>query len=192
MVDEIYRQMYREYRGVPLVFGDGNKNGRVLLLGEAPGADEVARQRPFVGKAGSNLKAFLSALDFCRDEIYVTNVCKFRPFRVSEKGTVSNRTPTKKEVTEALPWLMKEIAAIRPEVLVTLGNTPLRAVTGDFSATIGTFHGKETKIVLEDRAYSLFALYHPASIIYNPALGAVYARDIEGLAEFLREKIFSI
>ena len=187
-VDEVYREIYAAYPGVPLVFGDGNKQARLLLIGEAPGQDEISFQRPFVGRAGQNLKEFLGVLELDRSEIYITNVCKFRPFKVSAKNTVSNRPPTKKEVMDSLEFLYREIGEIGPRVIVTLGNTPLRAVKNDFTANIGEHHGRPQSVEVSGREYILFALYHPASILYNTALKEVYQSDLDALSLFLKER----
>ena len=74
-----------------MVYGGGDPGARIMLVGEAPGAEETRLHRPFVGQAGKNLDEFLSVLSLAREEIYITNVVKFRPFKVSPKGTLSNR-----------------------------------------------------------------------------------------------------
>lgn len=181
MLNELYQRISRFYPEEKLVFCDGTVKNGLLLIGEAPGKDEVVQGRPFVGKAGKNLDEFLDVLGLLREEICITNVCKFRPTKISPKGSTSNRTPTRTEVMQALPFLQEEINLIAPQVIVTLGNTPLRAVLGDFSATIGEYHGKATKV--DDR--DLFALYHPASIIYNRALKEVYYQDLQLLKDYL-------
>ena len=82
-----------------MVYGEGNENAAVLLVGEAPGAEETRLSRPFVGKAGRNLDEFLFVLGLRRQDIYITNVVKFRPIKISEKGTLSNRPPQTEELT---------------------------------------------------------------------------------------------
>jgi len=185
LLDKLYQEIGTFYPDTPLVFGDGNREARLLLIGEAPGKDEVATGRPFVGKAGKNLDGFLQAVGLAREDIYITNVCKFRPHKTSAKGTVSNRPPTRQEVENAAGFLLREIGILDPEVIVTLGNTPLRAVLGDFSAAIGAYHGQARPVKVAGRVYTLFALYHPASIIYNPPLKTTYAEDLEKLAAYL-------
>ncbi|MEF9863856.1 MAG: uracil-DNA glycosylase [Christensenellaceae bacterium] len=185
MLDKLYAKIQSFYETDGLVFGDGKRNADFMLIGEAPGKDEVLQKKAFVGKAGKNLADFLEVLGLCRQELFITNVCKFRPFKVSEKNTVSNRPPTKKEIVEAMDFLHEEVALVSPKMLVTLGNTPLRAVTGDFSATVGDFHGKATKVTVLGIEYPLFALYHPASIIYNRSLKEVYEQDLRALKEMI-------
>lgn len=178
-----------------LVFGEGNADRpRLMLIGEAPGEQEVMQGRPFVGKAGKNLDAFLEAVHLKREDIYITNVVKIRPTKVSEKGRVGNRPPSKEEIGLFLPWLKEEISLVSPGLLVTLGNVALRSLLG--KGTIGEAHGRFHTVSLDTaegktREYPLFALYHPASIIYNRALSQVYAQDLSVLDRALQEGIIT-
>ena len=82
-----------------MVFGEGDVDSPMVLVGEAPGEQETIQQRPFVGKAGKNLEEFLDALEIQRGDLYITNVVKFRPFKINEKtGRLSNRPPTREEI----------------------------------------------------------------------------------------------
>jgi|AGTN01.2.fsa_nt_gi uracil-DNA glycosylase, family 4 len=168
-----------------MVFGEGLVGARVMLVGEAPGAEETRLSRPFVGRAGKNLDEFLKALSLARTDIYISNVVKFRPYQVSARGTLSNRPPAKEEIACMLPHLLREIQAVAPKVVVTLGNVPLRSLTGDKRIVIGACHAQRIPAAAHAHAYTLFPLYHPASIIYNPALRAVYSQDLEQLKRFL-------
>ena len=118
-----------------------------------------------------------------RAELYITNAVKFRPVKVSEKGRASNRTPTREEVGLFLPWLRRELEVLRPEVIVTLGNVPLRALLGG-GAVIGQAHGQ----LQQCEAGRVFPLYHPASVVYNPALREVYEQDVVRFGRLAREK----
>lgn len=167
-----------------MVYGEGDENAAIVLVGEAPGAEETRLLRPFVGKAGKNLDEFLFALMLHRQDIYITNVVKFRPYKQSEKGTFSNRPPEKQELAAMTPLLLREIEAIAPRVVVTLGNVPLKALHGS-NATIGESHAVPVAAHALSHRFMLFPLYHPASIIYNRALKAVYDDDLKKLRGFL-------
>ena len=134
-----------------LVHGEGVIGARVMLIGEAPGAQEAQQGRPFVGKAGKNLDEFLAGAGLDRRELFVSNTVKFRPSKISAAGRTVNRPPTQEEVEIFLPWLKKEIGLVRPEYVVTLGNVPLRALMGR-NITIGQAHGqfRETGFVKLD------------------------------------------
>ncbi len=164
-----------------LVHGEGRPGARVMLVGEAPGEQETLQQRPFVGKAGKNLDEFLALSGIDRAELYVSNAVKFRPTKLSAAGRVVNRPPNQEEVKLFLPWLKREIALVSPELVVSLGNVPLRALLGP-GHVIGDVHGR----FLEADGVRLYPMYHPASLIYNPALRPVYAEDIGRLADWLR------
>ena len=166
-----------------LVFGEGPDHPVLMLIGEAPGEQESLQGRPFVGKAGKNLDHFLELAGLRREEIYISNAVKIRPTKVSKTGRISNRPPTKEEIALFRPWLMREITEIRPKMIATLGNVPLGAVTGS-KQTIGQVHG--TIIEAGETGMPLFALYHPASLIYNRSLENVYEQDVRMLAVHLR------
>ena len=178
----------------PIVFGEGQWHSpEIMLIGEAPGEQETLQGRPFVGKAGKNLDGFLSVVGLLREEIYISNVVKVRPVKISAKGTVSNRPPNREELELFTPWLKREILLVQPKTIVTLGNVALKALLGQ-EQTIGQCHGveKATKISIpgEKGAWScrVYPLYHPASIIYNRALVATYQEDLLRLRELLVER----
>jgi len=165
-----------------LVFGDGNADHpRIMLIGEAPGEQETLKRKPFVGKAGKNLDEFLALMGMDRGALYVSNVVKIRPTAPGAGGRVRNRAPSKEEIALFLPFLMKEIALVSPQALVTLGNVPLKALMGT-SATIGSLHGKWHTA---SNGMKLFALYHPAAIIYRRELRSVYEQDVRVLRDSL-------
>ena len=169
----------------PIVLGEGNTDHPpVMLIGEAPGEQESLQGRPFVGKAGKNLDGFLQVLALNRADIYITNVVKIRPTKASEKGRVSNRPPNKEELALFTPYLMEEILLVQPQMIVTLGNFALKALCGP-KAVIGDLHGQETRAAVQHEKqtgeFRLFPLYHPASIIYNRSLQAVYDEDLARL-----------
>ncbi|MBR5545957.1 MAG: uracil-DNA glycosylase [Clostridia bacterium] len=174
-----------------LVFGEGPSHfPRLMLIGEAPGEQEALQGRPFVGKAGKNLDFFLEAVHVKREEIYITNVVKVRPTKLSAAGRIVNRPPDKEEKARFTPWLMREIVLVRPQAIVTLGNVALQAFVDD---VIGNRHGRwsEANISSDDKnafALPLFALYHPASVIYNRSLKTTYEADLQVLAETLPVK----
>ncbi len=172
--------LYEEERKV-LVFGEGSVGAPVMMIGEAPGEQESLQGRPFVGKAGKNLDAFLEQAGMDRRELYVTNTVKFRPTKRSAAGRTVNRPPTQEEIRLFLPWLLKEIELVGPRCVITLGNVPLKALIGHGSV-IGDLHGQ----LLDWNGRKLFPMYHPASVIYNPSLKEVYRRDIERFAAWSR------
>ncbi len=179
--------------GVPaeFVFGDGNGSESVVLIGEAPGKDEVREGRPFVGAAGKILDDFLRRSGIPRDRLYITNSVKYRLARPGKRqGTLSNRPVKKFELEYSSDWLRSELEIIRPSLLVTLGNTALTAVNIALGAglkgaglrdNIGELHGKAISgnIFGSDWDFTLIPLYHPASLIYNRDLREGYEKDLQ-------------
>ena len=170
------------------VFGEGPASPQVMLIGEAPGGDEARQGRPFVGKAGRQLDALLNGAGIDRSRVYVTNAVKFRPVNV-KPNSISNRTPTGAELKAGLPLLKSELCLLSPRIVVTLGNTPLRAIltlAGERIRTIGELHGKSISVTIEGREMLLSPQYHPASVIYNRALADTLAEDIGRLGKMIR------
>ena len=101
-----------------IVHTDGDRRARLMFVGEAPGADEDAQARPFVGRAGQLLTKIIEAIGFKREEVLIGNVNRCRP--------PGNRPPTPEEASMCKPFLLREIAVVQPEVIVVLGNTAMR------------------------------------------------------------------
>lgn len=190
-INSFYQEKLNEYFGetVPLVFGDGDVDSRIVLVGEAPGKAEVEQGKPFVGQAGKNLEEFINILGIAREDLYITNVVKFRPFRVSpDTGRESNRTPNKDEIRISTDFIERELSAIQPELVVSLGNIALRCILKDEKTTIGVMHGNPINVKFAGTEFVLFPLYHPASIIYNRGLRDVYLQDLHKLRSYLKKQ----
>lgn len=186
---ELKNYIDRQYESeTPLVFGDGNPDSAIVLIGEAPGKQEIQQGRPFVGQAGKNLDEFITILDINRSDLYITNVVKLRPYKINEDtGRDANRTPTKKEIKLFSSYLMRELEIIKPKLVVTLGNIALKCITQDDGASIGVLHGNPLDIKFGEAEFNLFPLYHPASIIYKADLKDTYLQDLHKLRYYLRD-----
>jgi DNA polymerase len=190
-INELYQGKLQKhfYDEVPLVFGDGNVDSKIVLVGEAPGKTEVLQGKPFVGQAGKNLEEFISILGILREDLYITNVVKFRPFNINpETGRESNRTPTKEEIGISTDFIEQELTTIKPMLVVSLGNTALRCILKDDKATIGVLHGTPINVRFAGAEFALIPLYHPASIIYNRSLKDVYLQDLHRLRDYMKKE----
>ena len=170
------------------VFGDGTGSEQVVLLGEAPGKDEVKEGRPFVGAAGKILNDLLMRSGIRRENLYITNTVKYRLARYgSRPGTFANRPVKSIEIDMCSSWLSDELAYIKPKLLLTLGNTALKGALKcvtfreDIPVNIGESHGRmfEAELKLSGWEMIIIPLYHPASLIYNRALRTQYETDLE-------------
>ena len=171
-----------------LVFGDGDVNSKIMLIGEAPGKNEVEQGRPFVGQAGKNLQEFIEILDIERKDLYISNVVKFRPYKINpQTGRISNRPPTKEEIKLCIEQLFEEVKTVNPKIIITLGNVPLKAIIEKDSVTIGSMHGQSTEKSFDGQNYVVFPLYHPASIIYRRELRDIYLEDLAKLKNYLHQ-----
>ena len=137
------------------VFGVGSPRATLMLIGEAPGADEDLQGEPFVGRAGQLLNKILEAIGFKREDVYICNILKCRP--------PGNRKPLPEESELCLPYLKKQIALVKPEVILCLGltaaETLLRTTEG-----LGKLRGR----VLEFEGVPVMVTYHPAALLRNP------------------------
>lgn len=161
-----------------LVFADGNPAARVLVLGEAPGAEEDREGRPFVGKAGQLLDRMFAAIGLSRSSpdaqsaLYITNVLPWRP--------PGNRDPEAGEIAMMLPFVERHIALVNPEVIVVVGNTPLFALTGGR----GILRARGTWA--EALGRPLLPMTHPAYLLRNPAAKREAWADLLSLQARLR------
>lgn len=169
------------------VFGCGSGCESVVMIGEAPGRDEVAAGKPFVGSAGKILDHLLEKTGIDRGELYITNTVKYRLARYGKRpGSFANRPAKKADVDACIDWLLNELYIIRPEMILTLGNTALNALLTHSGREIDSglyFHADGSSVSFESKGdffgAVLYPLYHPAALIYNPELRDRYERDLE-------------
>lgn len=187
-INNLYEEYRTEFESEEIVLGEGNLDAKLLLIGEAPGRDEVRLSRPFVGMAGRNLDEFLRIIELQRESIYITNAIKYRLSKINPKtGRIVNRPATVEDINKNREYLLREISIIMPEYIATLGNVPLRVITNRKDITIGEAHGNIMSISLSGREYKLYPLYHPASTIYNRSLKGTYIEDIEKLSAIINQ-----
>lgn len=110
-----------------MVFAVGNPDATIMLIGEAPGFEEERQREPFVGPAGQKLNGILKAMGLERSQVYISNICKFRPEIEGNQGT-SNRAPTDKEMASCLSYVLTEIAIVAPQVIVALGGVACKGL----------------------------------------------------------------
>lgn len=156
------------------VFGVGNTNAEILLVGEAPGADEDLKGEPFVGKAGQLLDKILAAINLDRRTVYIANVVKCRP--------PGNKTPEEADYAHCLPYLKKQIELIKPKFILLLGAVALQALLGK-SYKITNWRGK----VINYGDIIAIPTYHPAYLLRNPAAKREVWEDVQLLQKLYLE-----
>lgn len=163
------------------VLGEGNPHAKVMFIGEAPGKKEDELGRPFVGASGHFLDTLIESIGWKREQVYISNVVKYRP--------PDNRDPTTKEKEQCMPWLMQEIALIKPKVIVTLGRHSLWNFLPDTGITDA--HGKAYSIAMHDiqiPEITIFPMYHPAAALHNGSLRQTLFDDFQKLNALLNAK----
>ena len=149
-----------------IVFGDGHPKAELVFVGEGPGHDEDMQGLPFVGRAGKLLTQMIEAMGLERKDVYICNVVKCRP--------PENRAPEKDEVEQCSPFLLRQIDAIAPKVIVCLGSTAAQTVL-ETNRGISQFRGQW----LEFRGRKLMATYHPAYLLRNPSAKSEVWKDLQ-------------
>lgn len=155
------------------VYGEGNHNANILIIGEGPGADENITGRPFIGEAGQLLTKMLSAINLDRKNIYITNIVKCRP--------PQNRNPLPEEINACLPYLEQQIRIIKPKVILLLGKTACSTIL------------KQDKKMEEFRnlqpydynSISVWATYHPSALLRRPEWKKDAWADLQKFRDYL-------
>jgi len=142
-----------------IVFSDGNPKAKIMIVGEGPGANEDLEGVPFIGRTGDLLDKMLSSIGLDRDSVYITNVVNYRP--------PENRNPTDEEIARYLPYLVTHIETIDPKIIILLGSSALKAITGNDQA-ISDVRGKWINIKIGKCNTSVIASFHPAFLMRQP------------------------
>ena len=179
LLDALYKQYLEKPQGIvrlpgstTIVFGEGNPDANLMLVGEAPGQQEDEQGRPFVGRSGMLLNKVLDVANMPRDEVFITNIVKTRP--------PNNRKPTAQEIEASLPLLLDQIKIIRPKLICTLGASSLQGLLGR-SVQITKERGK----ALDFMSTKLLPTYHPAYILRNPKELNTLVQDILSASEII-------
>ena len=156
-----------------VVNSEGNRKARLMFVGEAPGADEDASGRPFVGRAGQLLNKIIEAIGLSREDVFIGNVNRCRP--------PQNRTPSPKEAAVCKPFLLREIAVVRPDVIVVLGNTAMKNLLDTkegITRLRGTFQ--------DYRGIKVMPTFHPAYLLRDPSKKREAWDDMKKVRDYLK------
>ncbi len=137
------------------VFGEGSSGARLVVIGEAPGAEEDAQGRPFVGRSGKLLDKILEAIGFSRNDVFICNIIKCRP--------PENRNPLADEIECCMPWLKAQLELISPKIVLLLGRVAANTILDNRQSMTG-MRGR----ILRWSGYDVVVTYHPAALLRNP------------------------
>ncbi|HEV7682109.1 MAG TPA: uracil-DNA glycosylase [Pyrinomonadaceae bacterium] len=155
-----------------IVHTDGNRKARLMFVGEAPGADEDIQAKPFVGRAGQLLTKIIEAIGLKREEVLIGNVNRCRP--------PANRPPTPEEATMCKPFLLREIAAVQPEVIVVLGNTAMKNLL-ELKQGITKVRGQFQNY----QGVKVMPTFHPAYLLRDPSKKKETWEDLKKVRDYL-------
>ncbi len=156
-----------------LVFGEGNPDAELVFIGEAPGKKEDQTGKPFVGAAGRFLNDMLASIGLKRDDVYITNIVKYRP--------PNNRDPLPEEKSAFMPFLESQLEVIKPRLTITLGRHSLNCFLPDLKISEG--HGKIQKL----NGREFLPLFHPAAALYNGGLRQTLLDDFALIPALLQK-----
>ena len=160
-----------------LVMGDGNPDADIVLIGEAPGKNEDEQDVPFVGAAGKFLNEMLASAGMNREDVYITNIVKYRP--------PNNRDPLPEEKKAFWPYLLEQLQIIKPKIVVTLGRHSMEYfLPGQY---ISKIHGQPKRIQLGDHEIVIVPLYHPAAALYNGSMRQTLIDDFMRMPEIIAQ-----
>ena len=157
-----------------IVFSDGNPKSKIMLIGEAPGANEDQEGLPFVGRAGVLLDKMLASINLDRTKVYISNIINYRP--------PENRRPTDEEIKRYIPFIKKHIEIINPKILILLGSTAMNALIGD-EKVISKVRGKWMEKQFGSCNTSLIVTFHPAFLMRQPAQKKMAWIDLKMIRE---------
>lgn len=162
-----------------LVVGTGNPNADIVFIGEAPGKQEDLQGVPFVGASGKFLNEMLAQAGLSRDDVYITNIVKYRP--------PNNRDPLPEEKREFWPYLMRQLEIIQPKVVITLGRHSGAAFIPEL--VISRDHGHARTVKCHDNEFLVIPLYHPAAALYNGSMRQVLIDDFIAAKKLVDTKL---
>lgn len=166
-----------------LVFGDGNPDAEIVFIGEAPGKNEDLQGKPFVGASGKFLSEMLESVGLKRQDIYITNIVKYRP--------PNNRDPLPEEKRAFLPYLQSQLEVIAPKVVITLGRHSTNCFLPDLQ--ISKAHGQPKRVKLQFKDSDdvlevvILPLYHPAAALYNGGMRQTLLDDFAAIPEIIQQ-----
>lgn len=165
------RKIRQENNYLPVI-GEGNHNADVIFIGEAPGLNEAKTGRPFCGHAGNILNELLESVNLPRNQVYICNILKDRP--------PGNRNPQKDEIEACVPYLDRQLEAIAPKIIATLGNYATAFIMEKYNLKqqiqgISKIHGR----VFDTDELKIIPLYHPAVAVYNANMKDVLKQDFQ-------------
>ena len=157
-----------------IVFGIGNKNAKIMFIGEGPGADEDIQGIPFVGKAGKLMNMAFEGIGIKRDDVYIANIVKCRP--------PANRNPENSEALACMDYLRNQVLLIKPKIIVLLGSVAIKNILGD-DYGITNSRGKW----IEKKGIWYLPTFHPAALLRDESKKIDFWRDLKLIKEKLKE-----
>ena len=166
-----------------LVFGDGNIQSSLMIVGEGPGQKEDQLGKPFVGDAGNLLNKMLKAIKIEREKVYITNVVNYRP--------PNNRKPEQSEIYRYSEYLKKHISIIDPKILILMGSTAMEAILGS-NKKISKERGLWKEVIIKQNSYKTIVTFHPAYLLRKPDQKKFSWKDLKIISKEINDQNIKI
>lgn len=182
LLEELQQTLENSFQTLPLaskkedlVHGEGDPEAKVMCIGEAPGREEAAQRRPFVGRSGQLLRKKLVEISLPPEKVFISNIVKVRP--------PENRDPTPQEIAAYRPFLNREIEILQPEIIVTLGRFSMAKFLPEVK--VSQVHGRLHKVIWEGRDLFVLPMYHPAAALRSTKMMESFTYDFKKLPKIL-------
>jgi len=170
---------------VHLLLGEGNFDANILVIAEVPSAKEEEFSQNLLEDSRDKLLEILDPLDLSIDDIYITHLMKYRPYRVNNKGRIVSRSPQKSELEFFIPYLEKEISLIAPKLIITLGHGPLAWLAKDLSLKVNPEEDQLLVTGVLGKSYKLYPILHPTSRTFEKSIVKFKTEDVARLRSVL-------
>jgi uracil-DNA glycosylase len=161
-----------------IVFGDGNINSPIMLVGEAPGVEEDKAGQTFLGEVGDLLKKMLNAINIKKENIYTTYAVNFRP--------PEDRKPTANEIKRYSHFLQKQISIIKPKIIILMGSTAMESLTG-LNSKISIERGKWKEVIVKNTSYKVIITFNPSYLLRVPENKKYSWEDLKRIKQKINE-----
>jgi uracil-DNA glycosylase family 4 len=159
-----------------IVPGDGGSKATIMMIGEAPGAEEAKQRKPFVGRSGQFLRKAIAEVELKPEQYYISNIVKVRP--------PGNRDPKPEEILAYKPFLDREIELLQPKIILTLGRFSMAKFIAN--AKISAIHGRLHKVAWNDQTLFVLPMFHPAAALYRNQLKETFINDFKKVPQILK------
>lgn len=168
-----------------LLLGEGNFDASIMVIAEVPSSKEEEYQQNILEDQREALEKLLKPLGYAIEDVYITHLMKYRPYRINQQGRIISRAPQKEELDFFIPYLEKEIALINPKLIISLGDVPLQYLTKDFTLKINPSEDQLLVVGVMGKSFKLYPVYHPLSKSFSKSVDRFLSEDAPRIKQII-------